>query len=115
MGNFERAIEDLTRAIELDPRSPLPYVNRGWASSLKGDFEQARRDCESALARDPELSVARSLLGQAMVETGSPEKGAREIARSFAGAYCRWPDKAVKGPVILAEPMFLLFTWPRSN
>jgi Flp pilus assembly protein TadD len=43
-GDFDGAIADFTRTIELDPKEPKAYNNRGLAKHHKGDFEGALAD-----------------------------------------------------------------------
>lgn len=43
-GNFEKAIEDFTAAIEDDPRFAFPYYSRGWCYELTGRNEKALED-----------------------------------------------------------------------
>ena len=52
-GNLEQAIEDYTRAIELEPNSPLAYSNRGVAYYEQGNLEQAIEDCTRAIELNP--------------------------------------------------------------
>ncbi len=56
--NFEDAIEQFTRAVEMDPDLDRAYVNRGLAYSKVGNHEMAARDFDRALAfnkKDDEL------------------------------------------------------------
>ena len=39
-GEYDRAIQDYDRALELNPHLGLPYTNRGVAYASKGDFDQ---------------------------------------------------------------------------
>ena len=43
------AIADYSEAIRLDPEDATNYINRGYASYKKGDFEQALEDYDSAV------------------------------------------------------------------
>jgi len=43
-GDYDRAIADTTRAIELDPKSTTAYSIRGLAYSAKGDSVRANAD-----------------------------------------------------------------------
>jgi protein O-mannosyl-transferase len=51
--NYERAIEDHTRAITINPSYAQAYNNRGLACFRKGDFEQAIRDYSVAIKLAP--------------------------------------------------------------
>ncbi len=49
-GDFDGAIADYTRAVELDPKNGLAYVRRGMAHDNKGEMEDAIKDYAAALA-----------------------------------------------------------------
>ena len=52
-GDFEAAIADHTKAIELDPNLHIAYSNRGVAYAEKGDLDNAIADYSKAIALDP--------------------------------------------------------------
>lgn len=49
----QRALADLDRAVELDPRKPAVYAFRGQAQAMLGNPQRALDDLNRALARDP--------------------------------------------------------------
>ncbi len=55
---YDRAIEELTRAIELDPDYAEAYCDRGIALYMKGEHEDALGDFEKALEKDPTFGKA---------------------------------------------------------
>jgi Flp pilus assembly protein TadD/DNA-binding transcriptional MerR regulator len=57
-GNFDQAIENATKAIELDPGRVNPYINRSWAYLEKNMLDAAIQDCEKALLIDPRNAFA---------------------------------------------------------
>ncbi len=57
-GDFDIAITDATKAIELDPGRVNPYINRSWAYIEKNMLEHAIRDCKAALQIDPKNMLA---------------------------------------------------------
>lgn len=57
-GQYEAAIASSTRAIELNPRSPLGYVNRAAAKANLGRFSEALVDADQAIANDPKCTLA---------------------------------------------------------
>ncbi|MGD9223733.1 MAG: tetratricopeptide repeat protein [Desulfobacteraceae bacterium] len=57
-GDFDIAITDATKAIELDPGRVNPYINRSWAYIEKNMLAHAIRDCKAALQIDPENMLA---------------------------------------------------------
>lgn len=58
-GEFDRAIDDLTRGIQLAPeRDAMAYNNRGYAYLEKGDFDLAKRDFNKAIELDTNFAMA---------------------------------------------------------
>jgi len=52
-GEFDKAIAEYTKAIELDPDLAIAYNNRGCAYSWKKDYENAIADLSKAIELDP--------------------------------------------------------------
>lgn len=57
-GDYESAIADLTKALQLNPECIEAYYNRGVAYNENGDFESAIADYTQAIRLDPEDSEA---------------------------------------------------------
>ena len=57
-GNFDQAIADYDRAIELDPSLGTAYNNRGKFYSDQGNFDQAIADYDRAIELDPNHTMA---------------------------------------------------------
>lgn len=53
LGNYESAIADFTRAIELDPDNAMLYNNRSAAWEKKGDHQRALADLDEAHRHEP--------------------------------------------------------------
>ena len=75
-GDYERAIEALTKAIELNPNYAIAYYNRGLAYGEKGDFDRAIKDYSKTIDLQPDLAEAHYNRGEAYYER-------REFARSI--------------------------------
>ena len=58
MGQFDIAIVDLTRAIDLNPYMAEAYSNRGWAYFNVNYFESAIIDLNKAIELEPSLAIA---------------------------------------------------------
>ena len=56
-GRVAEALQDINRAIELDPKNPLDYWERGRIYFDKGDRESANRDFERAQALFSEIEA----------------------------------------------------------
>lgn len=52
LGLHDKAIEDYTRALEVDPANSFAYYNRGITKDRMGDFTGAVADFSSAIALD---------------------------------------------------------------
>lgn len=57
-GDFDRAIEDYSTAIRLDPQSLVAYNNRGIVYASAGLYEEALRDFNQALSIDADSLIA---------------------------------------------------------
>ncbi len=57
-GDYKRAEEAFSKALELKPGEPGTLVNRGNARMMLGDLEGAMRDYNAAIRVDPELAHA---------------------------------------------------------
>ena len=82
--DFDKALADCSRAIELDPRSTLAYAMRGLMLLQKGNFEGAIADTGKALELDPRNPVLYRQRGMAKFQKGD-----------FDGAIADY-DKAVE-------------------
>jgi tetratricopeptide (TPR) repeat protein len=57
-GDYEGAIADLTKAIELNPKQARAYAERGWARRQRGDYDGAIADYNRAIELAPRVSSA---------------------------------------------------------
>jgi len=57
-GEFDKALDDYSEAIRLDPKQARAYNNRGLAYQAKGDLDQAIADFNQALRLEPALGVS---------------------------------------------------------
>ncbi len=57
-GEYDRAIADYDKAIELKPNNPVAYNNRGNAYSSKREYDRAIADYSKAIELDPKLAAA---------------------------------------------------------
>ena len=69
VGQIEEALVSFQKAEEGDPDNPLVFQNRATAFILKGDWEAARSDCETALAIAPEGAAAYAILAHVFLGT----------------------------------------------
>jgi tetratricopeptide (TPR) repeat protein len=78
---YDRAIEDLNRAIELAPRKWLSYALRGNIWTDKEQWDQAIRDYSRAIELDPNNSDMYFLRGFSRRRSGRPDKAVEDYSR----------------------------------
>ncbi len=59
LNQHRKAIEDYSKAIQLDPKSAIIYNNRGAAYYELGEYHKAIEDYDKALELDPEHTLAK--------------------------------------------------------
>ena len=57
-GDYDRAIEEYTEAIELNPDLAIAYINRGAAYQCKGLFDRAIAEFTKAIELKPDFAIA---------------------------------------------------------
>lgn len=78
--NYQAAIEDFDRSLELHPRRAHTYNNRGMARYKLGDKQGAIADYTQALHFDPNFSEAYSNRGIAFLRSGNIEDAIADLA-----------------------------------
>jgi tetratricopeptide (TPR) repeat protein len=79
---YDHAIADFTRVIELDPKSADAYIGRGLAYGEKDDCDNAVADFTRAIELDPESADAYLFRGMAYEEKGDTEKAEADYAKA---------------------------------
>lgn len=74
-GEYEKALPDHTRSIELASGLGFLWSNRGYTRAHVGDFKGALEDCNTAIRLDPTFSYAYNNRGYALYNLGD-KKGA---------------------------------------
>lgn len=91
--NYDLAIEDFTKAIELDPYNASAYRERGRVYAQKGDYNSSISDYDRAIQINPNFSAAYNNRGNSHSFKRDYEKAiadfdrAIEINPNFADAY----------------------------
>ena len=80
-GRFEDALLALASADQDDPRV-LNYM--GYSSRKAGRLDEGMRFYEAALALDPDFALARSYMGQALLQQGDREAAEAQLAQIAA-------------------------------
>ncbi len=92
-GQWDEAIIEYTKAIELDPQLALAYNNRACTYNEKGEFDRAIADCDRAIELDPQLAEAYGNRAFAYMVKGEIDRAiadcdrAIELDPQLAGAY----------------------------
>lgn len=103
-GENKPAIDDFSKAIELDPKYAYPYNNRGYTYQRMGDYQQAVKDYNKAIELDPDMPNPYNNRGLADYEQGKYKEAIEDFNRAvsvdpgFVNAYInRAPAMAETG------------------
>ena len=83
-GKYDLAIADYTRAMELDPKSALPFHGRSISYYNKGDYELAIADATRAIEINPKEAKAFNNRGSAYMQKGEYERAIVDLTRAVA-------------------------------
>jgi len=84
IGQSERALADLTRAIELNANSAAAFSNRSDVYYSKGDYERAIADATRAIELDPTVAIFFNARGMAYADKGEHDRAIADYARAIA-------------------------------
>ena len=79
----EKAYDDFTRAIDIDPTRADAYLGRANTLSTLGRYEEALPDYNRAIEIDPELANAYANRGSAHSQTGQYEKAIADYEKAL--------------------------------
>jgi CHAT domain-containing protein/Tfp pilus assembly protein PilF len=82
-GDFDRAIADLTKGIELDPSQAVVHAARGEAYRFRGDVDRAIADYNKALELDPKRATAYHSRGLALASKGNYAAGIADLTKAI--------------------------------
>lgn len=82
-GQYERALADGNRAVELDPQHPMAHINRAAAYIGLGDYTKAISDTERAIELDPQSAVAFVNRAYAYEQLGARERAIADYRRAL--------------------------------
>src|SRR5579884_2714766 len=80
---FDRALEEYTEAIRLDPAFAATYANRASVYFNQGDLEKAINDCNHALELDPQLVLAYANRAGAYLNQGELDRAIADCTRAI--------------------------------
>jgi tetratricopeptide (TPR) repeat protein len=81
-GNYKEAIQDFTKAIELDPKNYNSYRGRGWSSLALKDYRGAIQDYTRAIELKPENGDPYRGRGLAKVVLGDKDGGCLDWSKA---------------------------------
>ncbi|HEY2137005.1 MAG TPA: tetratricopeptide repeat protein [Xanthobacteraceae bacterium] len=82
--DYDRAIADFTRAIEVDPTYPMGYNNRANSWHIKGDEDRAIASYDQTIRLDPNYTAAFTGRGLAYEKKGNIEQARRDYNAALA-------------------------------
>lgn len=82
--DFDGAVTDWTRAIEIEPDEPVWYANRGLARTNTGDFDGALADYDRAIKLDPKQDSFYSNRSVARMKKGDLDGAIADCDRALA-------------------------------
>ncbi|RPI24664.1 MAG: tetratricopeptide repeat protein [Acidobacteria bacterium] len=89
-GEFEKAIPELRRALELNPEDVRSHNKLGIALAGVGRIDEAMAEYQKALALDPDFADAHMKLGMAMARQGRIQEAKQQIEKALE----LFPDSA---------------------
>jgi tetratricopeptide (TPR) repeat protein len=82
LGRMDQSLQQIERALRLDPLSPPVHATMGYMYYLDRDYPHAIEQAKEALHLDPNLMVAHAVLGWAYTEQGSYSAAIEELQTS---------------------------------
>ena len=82
-GEYDHAIADFSKAIELDPENVMAYQQRGITYYCKEDIDKAIEDYNAAIALDPEFAEAYLNRGQAYYAKNEVDKAIADYDKAI--------------------------------
>jgi tetratricopeptide (TPR) repeat protein len=83
-GNFDKALEDYNKAIDLDPNFAQAYYNRGLQFQDKEDFDKAIQDYTKAISVDQKYKEAYYNRGNAFMKEGDSNKAIQDYSKAIS-------------------------------
>ena len=81
-GNYQKAIEEYTEAIRIDPEHHVAFFNRGVAYYELGEYERAIQDYDEAIRLNPQDARAYYNRGGAYVALGKTKEAERDFQKA---------------------------------
>jgi len=82
-GNYEKAISDYSKAIDLEPYESLSYFNRGLCYEMLGKYSEAIRDFNKAIEINPNRVSAYAARGSVYAKLGKNNEAIRDFNKAI--------------------------------
>jgi tetratricopeptide (TPR) repeat protein len=82
-GDLDRAVQNFTEAIRIDPKFPDSYSERGQGLFKLGETERAIADYSAAIQRNPQHGAALRARGMAYLYRGSTDLALTDLSRAI--------------------------------
>jgi tetratricopeptide (TPR) repeat protein len=82
-GDFDKAIDNFTKTIEINPNDADAYYNRGIAYGKKGEFDKAIVDFTKAIEINPKYADAYNNRGMAYRKKGELDKAIADYTKTI--------------------------------
>ncbi len=96
MGEYERAISDYTKAIDINPRFVKAYYNRGLCCADNDEYDRAISDWTKAIEIDPLFADAYNNRGFALAYKGEYDRACSDLQIACDLGFCKelnWAKK----------------------
>ncbi len=82
-GDFAGAVEDCSRAVEMDAENPYNFLNRADVYHMAGDYESALQNVDQAMELAPDNWPGHRIRGDIMEELGREEEAEASYRRCY--------------------------------
>jgi tetratricopeptide (TPR) repeat protein len=83
-GQYDMAISECSKAIQLDPHLYIAYINRAGVYSMKGQYDLVINDCNTAIKLEPNLPLAYLSRGMAYRSLGKKPEALNDFEKFIA-------------------------------
>lgn len=108
--DYDCAIDNLSKLIDLNPQYARAYINRGFAYYNKGNYDQAFKDYDKVVELNPQSGYAYNIRGLAYYDKGEYDQAIKDFSKAIelnpqdAEAYknrgCAYYEKGYAGQAI---------------
>ena len=91
-GDYDGAIANYNKAIDINPRYAMAYYNRGRAYNIKGQYDQVISDCNKAIEINPRYAEAYNNRGLAYFSKKEYDNAWNDVKKAPALGYKIHPN-----------------------